>query len=375
VRSYVVRYRLRGSRAQRLRTLKKVSALTLEEATKRAKDVIREAEAGRDWFDTVGQERAHTLFSVWEYYRDNHLAGVDISERTRADANILWANHCEKAFKSQAVVDLSASQVRGWHKDRTASGRYVANRALQLMRAAWNYASKYGRIPEGLANPFAKVTLNAETARQTILQPAQLPAFAAAVDALPDPFARGFFWLAFYTGARKSELATLRWESVELGETPSTNEIRTGSITFGKTKNGEPFKVELSPPAIAVLEALPRTVNPHVFPGRMVGSHLDPAPYWETVRKTAKIPHLRMHDLRRSFGSWLAASGYSAKQIGVLLNHKSAITSEVYMALGQNVAVKRELVNMHAKLAREALEQAKRRKAEVLVLDAERAAG
>jgi phage gpG-like protein len=38
--------------------------------------------------------------------------------------------------------------------------------------------------------------------------------------------------------------------------------------------------------------------------------------------------------LRRTFGSWLGDAGFTSKQIGTALGHKSDITSRVYMALG-----------------------------------------
>jgi integrase len=43
---------------------------------------------------------------------------------------------------------------------------------------------------------------------------------------------------------------------------------------------------------------------------------------------------LRIHDLRRSFGSWLGDAGFTSKQVGATLGHRSDITSRVYMQLG-----------------------------------------
>ena len=376
-RAYIVGYRVRGSRAHKIKTIGKTAVFDLEQARERAKEVLREAESGRDWFKTVALARALTIGAVWEHYRDEHLADKEISPRTREDAELLWKKHCEKAFKGQAVVDVTAPSVRAWHRDITEYGPYVANRSLQLMRAAFNYGVRYGKIPAGLANPFAMVDLNAEHARQVILLPEQFPALAEAIDALPDPYGRAYLWLMFYTGARRTELATLTWENVSLGEKPTkAREVRKGTVTFGKTKNGQPFKVELSAPAVEILESLPNIEgNPFVFVGRVEGTHLDPKPHWAAVRKAAKLPELRLHDLRRSFGSWLAASGYSSKQIGAALNHRSDVTAAVYMQLGANVTVKRTLADAHAKLAKDAIEQAKKPKAVVASLEDRRIRG
>jgi integrase len=60
-----------------------------------------------------------------------------------------------------------------------------------------------------------------------------------------------------------------------------------------------------------------------------------------------------MHDLRRSFGSWLGAAGVAPKLIGTMLGHKTDITSRVYVQLGEAAGIKREVATAHAKLAEE----------------------
>src|SRR5690606_32815039 len=94
--------------------------------------------------------------------------------------------------------------------------------------------------------------------------------------------------------------------------------------------------VPLSSYAAGLLDGLPRVKdNPYVFVGHRRGSHLQSVnKAWERIRKRAGIEHIRIHDLRRSFGSWLGDAGFTSKQIGAVLGHKSDITSRVYMSLG-----------------------------------------
>jgi integrase len=343
-RSYVVRYRVRGARVQYIKTLGKIEALELPTARDRAKEVIETAERGKDWFIENVKTRGKTGADLWEYYRDNHLASKAISERSRHDANLIWSKHCEREFKAAAVVDITAGHARDWHKRVTESGAYIANRAVQLMRAAWNYGKEFDIVPDGLENPFAKVALNPEKPRKTVLRPHELPQLATAIDALSNEYARTYLWMLFYTGARRNEMLKLQWRDVDLDE-------EFPAITLQAKGVGEQRRIELSKPARALLEALPKTRNPYVFIGTHSGSHFAPNKLWQEVRQAAKLPDLRMHDLRRSFGSWLGASGYSSKQIGTILGHKTDITSRVYIQLGEDQGLKRDLSSAFAALA------------------------
>jgi hypothetical protein len=58
-----------------------------------------------------------------------------------------------------------------------------------------------------------------------------------------------------------------------------------------------------------------------------------PKQAWARIRKAAGVPDLQVHDLRRTLGSWLAASGYSLPLIGRALNHSNVSTIAIYARL------------------------------------------
>jgi integrase len=59
----------------------------------------------------------------------------------------------------------------------------------------------------------------------------------------------------------------------------------------------------------------------------------DPKKAWERVRERSGLADVRMHDLRRTLGSWQALSGTSLQIIGKSLGHKSMKATEVYARL------------------------------------------
>jgi integrase len=83
---------------------------------------------------------------------------------------------------------------------------------------------------------------------------------------------------------------------------------------------------------VTLLKELPHMLGcPHVFPGRDGKGHLvNIAKAWTRIRSRAGLTDVRIHDLRRTLGSWLAGSGASLLLIGHALNHTQVSTTAIY---------------------------------------------
>src|SRR5262249_27547522 len=109
------------------------------------------------------------------------------------------------------------------------------------------------------------------------------------------------------------------------------------------TKSGRPHLLPLPRPALQILEGLPsRHSSEWLFPGEKTNTSITaPSNAWQRIRKRAglngddNVPNtaVRQHDLRRTLGSWLAASGYSLPLIGRALNHANVSTTAIYARL------------------------------------------
>jgi integrase len=104
------------------------------------------------------------------------------------------------------------------------------------------------------------------------------------------------------------------------------------------TKSGDPVTIHLAKPALEILAR--RVLNadgcPWVFPGgkkNRAGHLVDPKGAWTRLLTASGLKDLRMHDLRRSLGSWQAAGGASLQVIGKSLGHKSQQSTAVYARL------------------------------------------
>ena len=59
----------------------------------------------------------------------------------------------------------------------------------------------------------------------------------------------------------------------------------------------------------------------------------EPKTVWKNILARAGIEGLRIHDLRRTHGSWQAAGGASLHIIGKTLGHRNHSTTKIYSQL------------------------------------------
>jgi integrase len=237
-----------------------------------------------------------------------------------------WFNRRISAIEKTEVQRLHA-QIG---KD---SGPYQANRLLERIRSIFNKAADWGWKGE---NPATGIYKFREKSRDRFLQPEELPRFFQALAAEPNEAARDFFMLSLLTGARKSNTLAMRWD--EISFTAETWRIV-------ETKNGEAQTIHLPRHAVEILTARKLASDaPFVFPGGGASGHLaDPKKAWGRILEDAGIADLRIHDLRRTLGSWQAATGANSYIIGKSLGHRSQQSTAIYARL--NLDPVRESVN------------------------------
>lgn len=198
---------------------------------------------------------------------------------------------------------------------------------VALVSSIWSWAEREERLPLGHPNPARGVSRFPEKSRDRWLTAAEVKRLAEALSAEPNEYVRAYFTLAMLTGARKRELLAIQWQ-----------DVKEGLLRFGKTKNGEPHLIPLSNSARAVFDSLSRRGgNPYVFSSSVnTGEPLAVATIdqaWRRIRGEARIRDVRIHDLRRTLGSWMAQRGVSLPMIGCALNHKSLAATAIYARL------------------------------------------
>ncbi len=222
---------------------------------------------------------------------------------------------------------ITRQEVQTFHEHiHDNHGLYQANRILERIRAMYNKAIEWGW--EG-RNPTQGIKKYKEKSRERFLRSDELPRFFAALEQEENPIARDFILLALYTGARKSNVLSMRWEEIN---------FTAAAWHIPETKNGMPHIVPLSPQALAILmRRRQERINDFVLPGAGKSGHMvEPKKAWNRILQSAGIKDLRIHDLRRTLGSWMAANGATTAIIGKTLAHKSLHATKVYERLNQD---------------------------------------
>ena len=191
---------------------------------------------------------------------------------------------------------------------------------LPLPSKGWQYHRDL-KTPALAIEPFKEVE------RDRFLDEDEIPRFFEALEAETEQN-RDYFLLSLLTGARKSNVLSMRWVDINF----NTGCWRVpGSIS----KNGIPMIIPITEAPMEILVRRKKSTDSEfVFPGAGVTGHMtSPKGAWKRVVARAGIQDIRPHDLRRSLGSWMVNTGASIAIIGGALGHKDSASTRIYARL------------------------------------------
>lgn len=375
IKTFSVYRRMKGGQPERV-TLGRFPAMTVEQARKQATAINAEIEAGANPAAVRRAIREEPTFA--EMLADmlankRKRDGSPITERTKKDYLDTARLHMV-AIANSKLSHVTRSDVKSIHAKVSKKSARQADKAVAIVSSVFNYAADHEHFTG--TNPAGRIKKNAVVTRDRFAQAVELPHLFAAIaeSSLAD-----FFLLSLLTGARRSNVQAMAWRDLDL-------DARIWRI--GMTKNGTPQNVTLSPEAVAALVARKRTTgtSPFVFPGEGKTGHLvEPKKAWAAILLRASLRRLldhleelgkltaeerqradkqiteapaaaskryraiadaleidpalydltdlRIHDLRRTLGSWQAKTGASMAIIGKSLNHKTHQATAIYARL------------------------------------------
>lgn len=349
VKTFSLFRRVKGGEPERL-TLGRYPDMTIEQARKLSAQYNLAIESGDNPAQTKRKARKDaegelTLRQAFDRYVSDYL--IPHSKRTVTDLQDNFARYlgevpegvkkthgkertkpaCAVNWEKRKLSDIEPGDVRRlMNALKDGIGVHTANRTLELLRAVYNKVIAW-KLYTG-ENPCHGLEKFKMQTRERFLTGEELPRFFEALGQTESKDFRDFIMLCLTTGARKANVLAMKW-----GDISSDNWIWTVPGEF--SKNGDPLTLPLTTAAVDVLEERKGLKSEWVFPAaRSASGHMEsPKKHWAALLQATGLENLRLHDLRRSLGSWAAMSGASLPIIGRALGHKSVEATQIYARL------------------------------------------
>jgi len=222
------------------------------------------------------------------------------------------------------LEDLTPAFIEAWAKNEARQRATRARLAFALLRAFANWCNdrpKYSGLvpPDAFSGRIKREALPRARAKDDCLQKEQLGAWFQAVRQLYNPVISAYLQALLLTGARRNELAGLKWADLD---------FQWHSLTIHDKVDGT-RTIPLTPYVAASLAPLPRR-NEYVFssPTAKTGRLQEPRIAHNRALAKAGIEGLTLHGLRRSFGTLSEWVEVPAGVVAQLMGHKPSATAE-----------------------------------------------
>lgn len=324
IKTFCVRKRLQDGKVTRI-TLGRYPDMSIEQARKEATRINALIVDGVNPNEKTNLSKLEisleNLFDQFLSQRRNKRVAY-LAEKTLKTYRYDFKNHFSKWGKKK-LSEFKDTDFIKLHTEIGLKHPTSANRIIAMASSLFSYAIDL-KLFKG-ENPAKNIKKFPETKRDRFLQSDELPAFFNALSEEPNETLRDFFLVSLLTGARRSNVCSMKWEDIHL-------ERCEWRIPF--TKNGELHTVTLTEEVVEILKSRKGCNETWVFPGCGASGHLvEPKKAWKRILNRASIDNLRIHDLRRTLGSWQAKTGASLVIVGKSLNHKSPSTTAIYARL------------------------------------------
>lgn len=244
------------------------------------------------------------------------------------------------------LVDITEDSLKEWQDAEARTSKHQAARALMMFRGFLRWCAtrpKFRALVDVNAGraPALLEDLPSMKRRTDCLEAAQVAGWWAGVEQLSNRTASVYLRTLLLTGARREEVATLKWEDVD---------FQWRKVTMSD-KVEQTRTIPLSPYLAQLLATLPR-VNEWVFASTRTlsmtpqnirrrgeesnptlsksGRMSDPRSQHAKALQSAGIDGLTIHGLRRSFSLLGEAAGAPAGAIAQVMGHKPSATAEGY---------------------------------------------
>jgi integrase len=318
--SYYLRWKQEGTTRHKL--LGTTAEITLDEARQRAKTLKAEITLGKD----PRSEVKKAIPTLTKFMEEQYIPYQKERIRGWSRQSDLFKNHLKPTFGDQPLDQISLNSVQQFLTSLRNKG-YAAstcNHPVRVLRHAISLACKWGILEKD--HLIGLSLLREDNHVNNILTDDELKRLVKVLKSDRNKMVSAVCLFLLSTGCRLNEALGARWEHFDLVH-------KNWTIPSAHSKSRKTRSIPLNPTAIQILESLgTRDKYDHPFIGRR-GKLTTINRVWDRLRNDAGLPHLRLHDLRHNYASFLINSGRSLYDVQKILGHSDPTVTQRYAHL------------------------------------------
>ena len=323
--TFYQRYRDHYSRNRQVR-IGPSDAISVDEARQAARKIRSIAAKG---FDPNGEAQKHKNAPTFrQFVSEKYIPHVKIYKRSWMRDEAMINKHMMGLWGNAKLSEITPEDIRAFQGRFVSAGHKPAtvNRHMALVKYMFSLAEKWEVIDKSPARGMPQLPDNA--CKERYLTPEETSRLLKALKDCQSRVVSDIIELLILTGARKSEAGYARWEDLDCDR---------ALWTIPLSKSGKRRYIPLSNAALNVLSRQRTNGSAYVFPSPITGKPMVHFHHtWDSIRKKAGIPDVRIHDLRHNFASLLINNGRSLYEVQKLLGHADISTTQRYAHLSQD---------------------------------------
>lgn len=323
--TYYFRYRNKENKTAHQK-IGRTTELDLAEARKKAKTLKAEISLGAD---PRGEEKARLAVLTFDaFFYDHYLPYVTPRKRSWKRDEELYRLRVADVFGTKRLNQVTRQQIQSFHTNLKTEGlaAATANHHIKLLRHALNLAVEWEMLDK---NPAMRIPLFTEDNKvEHYLEQDELERLLTVLRTDENKAVCSIAMFLLSTGARLNEALQARWDQVD-------RQTRVWRIPASNSKSKRVRSVPLNDSAIDVLNQLTTEGKfDHLFVNLETEKpYTTIAKVWTRLRKKARLPHLRCHDLRHQFASFLVNGGRTLYEVQQILGHSDPSVTQRYSHL------------------------------------------
>jgi integrase len=307
-KSFFVGTRING-RYKRITLKPPYDLLSLADARVKAKAIMSDAHAGIGPELRKKREEKGTFGAVAKSFMQDYAK----NHRTRDEMQRIIDRYLAEWHERQ-ISEITRGEIKELLRVKARTAPIMANRIKALVSKIFTWALKEEIIE---ASPALSLDppggSEKDRERTRTLSADEIRLVWNSFDKLGYPWGP-LFKMLIITGQRCGEVGGMKWSEITDDGWHVPNE---------RAKSGRGHLIPLSSLAREILDEVPE-IGELVFRTRL-GSWS-----WAKERVDAKIPHWRLHDLRRTFATHLRSLGVDRLVVSKLLNHAEGGVTKIY---------------------------------------------